>query len=305
MIVGRQPQLVTVQGSLDAVPPFDFTHSLRFLGAFQPSKGEQTVTDQALIRATRSDGQTLAFRITSSGSVDVPHLDYTLYSREPIPVPLQSAAEDRVAHFLSLNDDLAPFYVLAKGDPVFAEIVKKLYGYHQVKFLTPFEGAVWAILSSRNTFAAARTLKARLTETYGDGLDMLGAPYLAFPEPEDVLPASPADLVALIRNEQRGEYIWHAARAFASVDDHWLRTADYDEVYRWLRGIRGIGEWSASFILIRALGRMERLIAPEKRLLESTSEAYGRDLTEDELFKLAEPYGDYKAYWSHYLRAAS
>lgn len=305
MIVGKQPQLATTHGTLEAIPPFDFAQSLKFLGAFQPSKGEQTVTDQALIRATRLGGQTIAFRVTSSGSVDAPRLDYTLYSREPVNPTRQAAAEDRISHFLSLRDDLTPFYALAQSDPVFAGIVQKLYGYHQVKFLTPFEGAVWALLSSRNTFAAARTLKNRLTEVYGDGLDVEGTPYPAFPEPEDVLPASPADLVGLIRNEQRGEYIWHAARAFALVDDPWLRTADYDEVYRWLRDIRGIGEWSASFILIRSLGRMERLIAPEKRLLESTSEAYGRALTEDDLLRLAEPYGDYKAYWSHYLRAAS
>jgi DNA-3-methyladenine glycosylase II len=304
MVYPHPMTMQTAHGILEAVPPFDFAHSLRFLGEFMPSKDGQVIGENALTRAVRLDGHTLAFTVISMGSIETPHVEFTLFSEEPISHEVQAAAEDRITHFLSLHDNLLPFYTLAKGDRDFEPIVEKLYGYHQVKFLTPFENACWAILSSRNTFSAARTLKNRIGDAYGDSIEVEGKEFPAFPAPEDVLPASPADLVALIRNEQRADYIWHAARAFASADETWLRTGDYDEVYAWLRGIKGVGEWTASFIMIRSLGRMERLIAPEKRLLESTSEAYGREIDKETLLKLAERYGDYKAYWSHYLRAA-
>jgi DNA-3-methyladenine glycosylase II len=294
----------TTTGTLDATPPFDFAQSLTFLGQFTPGKDGQVISENSLTRAVRLDGQTVAFQVRSMGSIETPHIEYTLFSEAAITGDAEAAMEDRMTHFLSLHDDLLPFYALAKGDSDFEPIVEKLYGYHQVKFLTPFENACWAMLSSRNTFSAARTLKSRISEAYGDSIEVEGALVEAFPEPQDVLPASPADLVALIRNEQRANYIWNAARAFASVDEQWLRTAEYDLVYDWLRQIKGVGEWTASFIMIRSLGRMERLIAPEKRLLESTSQAYGRDIDKDALLKLAERYGDYKAYWSHYLRAA-
>jgi DNA-3-methyladenine glycosylase II len=294
----------TITGTLDATPPFDFAQSLRFLGEFMPGKDGQVIGENSLTRAVRLNGQTVAFQVLSMGSIETPHIEYILFSEGPIPGDVKSALEDRMTHFLSLRDDLLPFYALAKGDSDFEPIVEKLYGYHQVKFLTPFENACWAILSSRNTFSAARTLKNRISEAYGDSIEVEGTEIAAFPAPEDLLPTSPADLVALIRNDQRANYIWNAARAFASVDEDWLRTAEYDLVYNWLRQTKGVGEWTASFIMIRSLGRMERLIAPEKRLLESTSQAYGRDIDKDALLKLAERYSNHKAYWSHYLRAA-
>jgi DNA-3-methyladenine glycosylase II len=296
-------------GKLHPTPPFDFAQSLRFLGHFTPAMEEIAIRQQSLMRAVRLNGQTLAFRIDANTPLDdsphAAHLAYTLFSESEITSDQQAAAEDRITHWLSLKDDLLPFYALAASDPVFKPIVDQLYGYHQVKFLTPFEAGCWAILSSRNTFAAAATLKHRLTERYGSAITVNHEALPAFPEPEDILPADPGEVSALLRNEARGNYVWHIARALASVDEHWLREADYDEVYAFLRSVRGVGEWTASFILIRALGRMERLIAPEKRLLESTSDAYNRPLDKDSLLALAAPYGDYKAYWSHYLRAAS
>lgn len=298
----------SVTGTLHPTPPFDFAQSLRFFGQFTPSMEEIMLRDQSLMRAVRLNGQTIAFRIEAITPPDdsylAYHLAYTLFSESPITADQQAAAEDRITHWLSLKDNLLPFYALAADDPIFKPIVDQLFGYHQVKFLTPFEAGCWAALSSRNTFAAARTLKNRLTERYGSTIMVERSTLAAFPEPEDVLPADPGEVSALLRNEARGNYVWHIARALASVDELWLREADYDDVYAYLRSVRGVGEWTASFIMIRALGRMDRLIAPEKRLLDSTSEVYKRPLDKDSLLTLAAPYGDYKAYWSHYLRAA-
>jgi DNA-3-methyladenine glycosylase II len=68
---------------------------------------------------------------------------------------------------LSLGDDLRPFYAVAETDPAFAPLVQELYGYHQVKFLMPFENACWAILSQRNLISVSHNVK-RLSAPYGD-----------------------------------------------------------------------------------------------------------------------------------------
>ena len=54
------------------------------------------------------------------------------------------------------DDDLQPFYALAEADPPFWALVQRLYGYHQVRFFTPFENTCWAILGQRTPFAVAR-----------------------------------------------------------------------------------------------------------------------------------------------------
>ncbi len=56
---------------------------------------------------------------------------------------------DRLGFYLSLQDDLRPFYAIADADPDFAPVARGLYGFQQVKFLTPFEHLCWAILTQR------------------------------------------------------------------------------------------------------------------------------------------------------------
>ncbi len=71
--------------------------------------------------------------------------------------------------------------------------------------------------------------------------------------------------------------------------------------------IKGIGEWSATFIMVRGLGRMEYIPLTETRLLEAASKVYGhgKELSREELIHLAERYGPWQGYWAHYLRVGT
>jgi DNA-3-methyladenine glycosylase II len=298
--------LYTETGRLTPTPPFDFARSLKFLGAFQPTAGEQSLAERALAKAVLIDGQTIVFRVTSSGEVEAPRLDYTLFSDQPIGADAARAAADRVAFFLSLKDDLRPFYAVGRDDPAFAPIVERLYGYHQVKFLTPFENACWAILTQRNTMPIARRLKQALVERFGAHLEVDGVCYEAFPEATRLAAADPADLLAILPTLRRDEYLAAVARAFSVADEAWLRSAPYAEVAAWLRAIDGIGPWSASFVLLRGLGRTEQLPVGEKRLAAAAGRLYngGPPLSEAALGRLAERYGPWRGYWAHYVRVA-
>src|SRR5262245_2832911 len=104
------PNLSTVGGTLTATPPFDFDQSLRFITSFTPAMGDQAMTSVSVTKAVRQNGQTYAFRVRSVGSVEAPILEYTLYSNHPINAETRAALEDRISHYLSLKDDLRPFY---------------------------------------------------------------------------------------------------------------------------------------------------------------------------------------------------
>jgi DNA-3-methyladenine glycosylase II len=209
-----------------------------------------------------------------------------------------------MAFFLSLGDDLRPFYAIGLDDPAFAPIVRRLYGYHQVKFLTPFENACWAVLTQRTPIPIAKTIKRALCQRFGASLEIGGRRYWAFPEATRLAAADPADLLELTGNQRRAEYLQAVAAAFGGADERWLRAAPYAEVESWLRGIKGLGAWSATFVMLRGLGRMEQLPVSEARLGEAASRAYGSVLSDDELAAIAERYGAYRGYWAHYLRVA-
>jgi DNA-3-methyladenine glycosylase II len=294
-------------GTLIPTPPFDFNKSLQFLGIFGPTKNEQTVSTHSLTKAISIDGQTVVFQLTSIGTTEKPGLEYTLFSEDPITKATENAVTERMAFFLSLKDDLQSFYRIGRNDPDFAPIIEHLYGYHQVKFLTPFENACWAVLTQRNPMKIAQKTKQALVEKYGSSLEVNGSVYWAFPEPMQIVVADESEFLNVIRNDRRTEYLLAIARAFSEVDEEFLKTAPDEEVEAWLRSIKGIGEWSATFIMVRGLGRMERVPLTETRLFEAISKVYshGEVLNRDDLKRLADTYGSWQGYWAHYIRVAS
>lgn len=82
----------------------------------------------------------------------------------------------------------------------------------------------------------------------------------------------------------------------------WLREGDYDEVLAWLKGINGIGDWSASFIMLRGLGRVERLPMNEAKVVQAFKKIYGANA---DMKRIGERYGAYQGYWAHYLRVGA
>lgn len=300
------PPLHTTTVQIDPAPPFDFAKSLDFLGEFAPTRREQTIVARRLAKAINVAGRAVLFQLSSSGSIDAPQLECALVAEQPLSEAARRAAIDRVRFYLSLDDDLRPFYDLGRADPAFAPILEALYGYHQVKFPTPFEAACWAILTQRTPMSIAGRVKQALLDRYGVQIEVAGARYQAFPEPARIAALSADDLAEACDNRRKAEYLLGLAAALAATDEAWLRTAPYAEVETWLRAQNGIGPWSASFVLLRGLGRAEQAPLSEKRLLDAVGRRYadGRALSEREVAEIARPYGPWQGYWAHYLRVA-
>jgi len=152
-------KLYTVSGELAPRAPFDFAKTYRFLHGFSPTAGEQALHEGAITKAVAIGVQAIAFTVRSTGSVEQPRLAYTLAAERPLSADEQAAVADRIGFFLSLDDDLAPFYTLGRADPHFAPVIQRFYGLHHPKFLTPFEIACWAILGQRVPMRLARQVK--------------------------------------------------------------------------------------------------------------------------------------------------
>ena len=294
------------EGFLSPKSPFDFSKSLDFLSAFPPMREDQKIDELSLTRAVCIGGQTVVFNVRSTGLIKSPRLKYILSSDRSLTPGIRDAIVDRIGFFLSLPDDLEQFYRIGYGDVDFAPVLQRLYGLHQVKFLTPFESACWAVLSQRYPAAAAQRIKQAITEKFGTSLEMNGQRYVAFPEPYRLAYVNERDVEEIVNNRRKTQFLIGVAKAFAEKDERFLRTAKYDEVEKWLSQIQGIGDWSSKLILLRGLGRMEK-IAVEKRLLKAASKVYGqgRILTQSILVQMAEKYGPWKGYWAYYLRTAT
>ncbi len=290
--------------------PFSFEQSLGFLRRFPPTQGEWAIVDGTILGAARVDGQTVSFRLTGAGSTDTPSLRCTLDAAEPLGPAAVEDLVQRLGDWLGAEDDLGPFYALAEGDPPFQDVVRGLWGYHQVRFFTPFENTCWAILSQRTLMAVARKEKHRLAERFGGTVTQDGQTLVAFPEPADLAPASSQEIARVIGSTRKADRLLASARAFVATDPDTLRALPTEALGEWLGNLPGIGSWSTAFILLRGFGRPDAPLllggsqAFDRALLEAARAVYGHDLAIEEVQRIAEQYGASRGYWGHYLRAA-
>lgn len=294
-----------ITGTLKPHPPFDFAKTLGFLHAFGPTADEQALAVGSVTKAVTLHGCAIAFELQSTDTTEEPQIAYTLFSEQPLSEADHTVVTDRIRFFLSLDDDLQPFYTIGRADPKFAPLIERLRGLHQPKFLTPFEIACWAILGQRMPWRMAHRTKMAVVERWGTSITLPSGTYRAFPEPGQLADADLSELAAVIRNERKVEYLQAAIQFFAEVDEQWLRTGDYNEVAARIRSIRGIGEWSSYFILVRGLGRMERVSTIDKELAKAAANIYndGQPLAPIEMQRLLDRYGTTQGYWALYLRA--
>jgi DNA-3-methyladenine glycosylase II len=297
--------LYVFTGTLTPRPPFDFGKTLGFLRGFGPTGGEQVFASSSLTKAMTLHGRAVAFELHSTGTIEEPELVYTLHAEEALNEADGAAVADRLRFFLSLDDDLRPFYDIGSADPSFAPMIERFYGLHQPKFLTPFEIACWAILGQRQPWRVAHRTELALVERWGMSITLQGEIYRAFPEPEQLAAVDVNELASIVRNARKVEYLQEVIRFFNEVDEQFLRYGDYDEVAAKIRGIRGVGEWSSYFIMVRGLGRMERVSTVGQELAKAAAKVYndGRLLAPPEMQQLLDRYGIYQGLWALYLRA--
>ncbi len=290
-------------GTFRPIPPFDFQKSLAFINQYHPVTVRKSIRTSVLTKALHHNGQVVIFRLRSTGTLEMPEITYRLYSKETLDEPALAAVRGTIARYLSLDDDLRPFYALAQADPLFWSVVQMRYGYHQVRFLTPFESVCWVLLSQRNPLTASLAMKDRLIANYGSKLTMDGIEYATFPDAIQLALLNMDQMNAMVGNHWKTEWLRAAATAFATVDEAWLREAPSEEVEAWLLKINGIGAGSANFILLCGLGRMEKLPFDEKWLLDAARRVYAQNgLTIKQVAQIALTYGEYQGYWAHYLR---
>ena len=123
---------------------------------------------------------------------------------------------------------------------------------------------------------------AHSEESVQEPLEDSGAPYssgrvrlLGLPRPGGSCPIEGGRLAHALHRHLRGEYILSAAKAFASVAPDFRWSAPDALLEEWLRALRGIGPWSAPFILLRALGRYQGLPKNGRGMMRAASLVYG------------------------------
>lgn len=209
----------------------------------------------------------IAYRATLAGSIEAPALDLTVED---------ASARQAVEQGVRASFVAAPstFSALLQRDAVLATLDRLYPGLRPVLTLDLFGALVRAISAQQVNLRWAVTTRRRLAEAFGDAHMVAG---------ETLYSLSPARLAAIgvteIRDLQfttrKAEYIVSAAEAVASgrLSVAELRALPDDEVIARLVAVRGIGLWTAEWLLSRVLGR-PRVVAGDLAVRKAVGLAY-------------------------------
>jgi AraC family transcriptional regulator of adaptative response / DNA-3-methyladenine glycosylase II len=275
-------------------PPYDWGHLCQFL-ALRATPRVERVQEQRYARLIRTDAGPALIEVQPLQGRDALRLSVR---GAPAATLFQIATAAR--RVFDLSADPALIASGLEADTLLRRLVRRRPGLRIPGTWDAFECAVRAVLGQQVTVAAARTLAARLVERTGEpvaaaaaGLDRL------FPTPQllaaanlDGLGLTGARITAL-RSLARA--VWEGRIAFD-------RPAE--EVVADLVRLPGIGEWTAQYIALRALGEPDAFLSADL-VVRRMAAAGGAALTVRELDRRAAAWRPWRGYAVMHLWCAA
>jgi len=232
-------------------PPYDFAvtaaaaHYYTTLGVYRAGRFRR------VLRA--GDGLALV-EMTPAGTPDAPAVDAFVLARQG-DVDL-SSLHARVRDMLNPHLDLGPFYTQARADARLWPVVTPLYGLGLLATETVFEAIAVTIIEQQIALSAAQRAERWLVAWADDGLDYEGERYRAFPSASRLAAATVEDLTPLKITFRRMNVLIQMAQMETERSFERLRGLDTPTAYETLTALRGVGHWTAAWILTRGLGRV-------------------------------------------------
>jgi len=211
-----------------------------------------------------------------------------------------------VREWFDLDNDLKPFYEMAKKDDLLQNAVDEFYGLRNIGIPDLFEAIVWGILGQQINLAYAYTLKRRLVETFGRSIEWEGHRYWIFPKAEDIANLTVEDLAPLKMTVKKCEYLIGVAQLIVegSLSKSLIKgTGNLKEAEKILVKIRGIGPWTANYVLMRCLRFPSAFPIDDVGLHNAIKHLTGtvEKPTKEEISKLAVPWRGWESYATFYL----
>ena len=166
------------------------------------------------------------------------------------------------------------FASLLLRDPIIAALDARYPGVRSVGQSNLFGALIRCISTQQVNLRWAATCRRRLAETFGRSHRVNGNLVYSL-DPARLATLEVADIRALQFTNRKAEYIINVARVIASggLTITILDRLTDEEIITRLTAIRGVGEWTAEWILARTLGR-PRVVAGDLGVRKAVGIAY-------------------------------
>ncbi|MGE6489087.1 DNA-3-methyladenine glycosylase family protein [Paenisporosarcina sp. NPDC076898] len=236
-----------------------------------------------------------------------------IHSELVVTFPQLSIVSDRVTEasaayveeWFDLSRDLQPFYSLAGDDEILNGVVSAYKGLRIIGVEDLFEALCWSIMGQQISLHVAYALKQKFVTTYGESICHAGITYWLFPSPERIASLSVEDLRSLSFTQRKAEYVIGVAELMASGQLLKEQFIDLSliEMEAKLIAIRGIGKWSANYVIMRCFRHPDAFpladVGLHNALKKVRNESQKPSL--EEIERWAEHWRGWRAYATFYL----
>lgn len=279
---------------------FSFSECLHFL-----DRGYDdclyTIEGRRVLKPLQVDGNQALIEVKEEGNV----LEVGILAGEGTSSILNKAS-GYVSEWFDLKRNLAPFYHQLDQHDRLAWMADRYHGLRLMGIPDLFEALCWCVIGQQINLTFAYRLKRRLVETYGSSITYGGKQHYYFPDPGRLGEVSVDELREMQFSRQKAEYIIGIARQFADGDmskDVLSTQGDGKQMLKQLRKIRGVGEWTANYVLMKSLKEMNCITYGDTGLQAAVSSVLGLDRkpSREEINSLFAPFEDWQSYLVIYL----
>jgi AraC family transcriptional regulator, regulatory protein of adaptative response / DNA-3-methyladenine glycosylase II len=249
-------------------PPYDWQSILRFLRT-RAVPGVELVDSECYRRTVAIDGAIGTIEVRHAGRASALCLEV----RFPTPRALLFIVE-RVRRIFDLGADPAVIRQHLIGDPLLRRALTRHPGLRTPGAWDGLELAVRAVLGQQISVAAASTVAGRIAALFGSAVGGSAGLDRVFPAPVQL---AHAEIERAGVMKSRAETIRRLAAAVASGAISFANGDSAQTVER-LRALPGIGDWTAQYIAMRALGEPDAFPSGDLVLRRAAGARSARDL---------------------------
>lgn len=277
---------------------FNFEQTLRFL-----SRNEKeclhTIKNNEIFKVISFENSLVLFSISFTR-----HLQISIHS-ENQGQKIIDFVKDYVSDWLDLKANLHFFYETAQNDEILASLCQKFYGLRMIGMPDLFESLVWSIIGQQINLNFAYSLKEKLVQNFGQKHFYNNEAFYALPTPERLAGLTLEDLQPLQFSRNKAQYILNVSREFAegNLSQEVLKKLSFEEVKKELVKIKGVGNWTANYSMMKSLKNYDAFPVEDVGLHNAVKTQYGlmAKPTISELNKMAEKWKGWRGYATFYF----
>ena len=290
------------------VAPYDFEMTADYATYNGSRYAADRFSDGVYSRAVEIDGKVVGMSIQSCGDVARPALQIRVVGDSLDPNVVDQVVVKAV-RTVGAHSVLDEFYKsLSDEDPI-SEFARDFLGLGIPQSVSVFESLVLSILGQQISNQVARVLRNLLVDTLGRVVVIDGAEYHTFPSPEDIAEAGPDVLRGIKFSARKSEYICDIAGRVAAghLDLDALAELPSDVIVEELVKLRGVGPWTAHWLLIRAFALPDGFPHGDLAVQRNLGILFndGVRLAPEEALEIAERWKPFRSYATTYLFAAA